>query len=344
MKESVLDFIVNVEQEREIVILQLSDPQIIDSTQKRWPERLTEILDRNWIPENMDMCCFDILRETITAVNPDFIFITGDMVYGSFDDKGTSFVKFLEFMESFKIPWAPVFGNHDDETYLGGDWQCELLEKSEYCLFKRRNITGYGNYTVGIESGGKLLRTFFMLDSNNHSAIEAGFKDDQIKWYTDTAMQIKSQYPETKISFAFHIQPFIFSKIFEKYNFTGEKQINIDALDNKDEGDFGIIGAGLKSGWDEDLKVYNSIKSIGADSIFVGHEHANSASVVIDGIRFQYGQKSSTYDRANYITETGEIKWSFERIGKPIVGGTVLKLSSKDGQISDAYIYLANEN
>ena len=38
------------------------------------------------------------------------------------------------------------------------------------------------------------------------------------------------------------------------------------------------------------------IKALGVDSILVGHEHANSASAVYDGIRFQYGQKTGTYE------------------------------------------------
>lgn len=76
----------------------------------------------------------------------------------------------------------------------------------------------------------------------------------------------------------------------------------------------------LKGAWDLDGSVWEGIKKLGADSVFVGHEHCNSASVVYDGIRCQYGQKSSTYDRANYVQRDGAIVGSFTEAGDPMVG------------------------
>lgn len=74
------------------------------------------------------------------------IIITGDLVYGEFDDKGTCLLELIKFMESFDIPWAPVFGNHDNESQKGADWQCEQLEKAGNCLFRQRTLTGNSNY------------------------------------------------------------------------------------------------------------------------------------------------------------------------------------------------------
>lgn len=39
----------------------------------------------------------------------------------------------------------------------------------------------------------------------------------------------------------------------------------------------------------------------------LGHEHGNSASTVYQGVRIQYGQKTGTYDRANYRKTDGSI-------------------------------------
>ena len=61
--------------------------------------------------------------------------------------------------------------------------------------------------------------------------------------------------------------------------------------------------------------------------------------MVYDGVRFQFGQKSSTYDRANYVQTDGTIVGSYDDVGEPIMGGTVMKLSQTDGAITDAYIY-----
>ena len=352
------DFTVCVDEDKYIVILQLTDLQIIDASQVRTESRLSAYEKDYWAPEKLEERCFLCVRDTIETVKPDLILITGDLVYGEFDDAGTAFTALIEFLDSFRIPWAPVFGNHDNESRLGADWQSKMLENAGYCLFKQRSLTGNGNYTVGISQGGKLKRVFFMLDSNGtggisqeslkngHSTPHAGFGQDQIDWYTSAGTGIKEAYPNCKISFAFHIQPAVFGTAFQKYGFTNsgtsQNPINIDLLEYAEDGDFGYLGNDLKSAWDNDLKVYETIKSLGCDSIFAGHEHCNSASFVYDGIRFQYGQKSSTYDRANYITEDGQIVGSYSKRGAPLVGGTVVRLA-EDGSIKEAHIYLCEK-
>ena len=92
-------------------------------------------------------------EQVILNYKPDFIFIAGDVIYGKYDDNGEHLLRLIEFMDSFRIPWAPVMGNHDIESYIGIDWICEQYENSEYCLFKQRTLTGNGNYTVGIVQG-----------------------------------------------------------------------------------------------------------------------------------------------------------------------------------------------
>ena len=345
-----IDFTIRVPENREPVILQLTDMQIIDASQERTPERLGSTHDEYWAADKKDERCYDYLREIIDATSPDLILITGDVVYGEFDDNGENLLELIEFFESYNIPWAPVFGNHDNESKMGVDWQCDQLEAAENCLFLQRELTGNGNYTVGIEQGGKLTRVFFMLDSNGcggasaesiangHTKTGVGFGEDQIKWYTNLATDITESSPETKLSMAFHIQLSVFGDAFAKYNTDGKTQVHIDQLDEKNEGDFGFIGAALKGPWDGDKTVWNGFKALGVDSVFVGHEHANSASIVYEGVRLQYGMKCSTYDRLNYISANGDIESTYYSTNTPWVGGSYFKLSS-DGGIKDADIY-----
>ena len=350
----VVDFIVEVPENRDPVILHLTDMQIIDSSQQRSATRLGASQTEYWKPENKDIRCYDYLRDIITSTNPDLILITGDLVYGEFDDNGQNFLELIEFMESYKIPWAPVFGNHDNESYMGVDWQCEQLEAAEYCLFLQRELTGNGNYTVGLKQGDKLTRVFFMLDSNGcsgavssngHTKTSVGFGSDQINWYTDIATEINEKSPETNITMAFHIQLSVFGDAFAKYNTNGSTAVNLETLTDKSEGDFGYIGAVMKGPWDGDKSVWNGFKSLGVDSVLVGHEHANSASIMYDGVRLQYGMKCSTYDRNNYIRSNGTIYLGYlpeNSLDKPWIGGTVMELDAK-GEIVDAYIYYSEE-
>ena len=352
-----VDFTVEVDANRDPVVLQLTDPQIIDAAQAR-PGR--DGVDKTLCAtEKVEENCYQYIRETVQQTNPDLIIITGDIVYGEFDDAGTALTGFIEFMEGFEIPWAPVFGNHDNESTKGADWQCQQFENAENCLFEQKELTGNGNYSVGIVQGGKLKRVFYMLDSNGcsnvsqesmlngHTKAGAGFNGDQIEWYTQQITEIKELSADTKISFAYHIQQAIFADAYEQYGFinydTINHPINIDLIADKAAGDFGYIGRDLKSAWDTTYSVFEGMQALGVDSIFVGHEHCNSASVVYGGIRFQYGQKSSTYDRANYFNEeTGEITGSYSKPAGtvPMIGGTVIPLSKTDGAIKNPYIYL----
>ena len=347
-----VDFIVDIPEGREPVILHLTDMQIIDSSQQRSSDRLGSTQTEYWKPANKNIRCYDYLTEIINATNPDLILITGDLVYGEFDDNGQNFLELISFMESFNIPWAPVFGNHDNESMKGVDWQCQQLEKAENCLFLQRKLTGNGNYTVGIKQGDNLTRVFFMLDSNgcsgakntnSHTKTSAGFGEDQIKWYTGLATEITNQSPDTKLSMAFHIQLSVFADAFAKYGTDGSStHVDIDRLDEKYEGDFGYIGAALKGAWDSSKSVWNGFVALGVDSVLVGHEHANSASIMYEGVRLQYGMKCSTYDRNNYISSTGSISSQYYSTDIPWIGGTHFKLAA-DGSIKDGGIYYCKD-
>ena len=335
-----VDFVVDVETGREPVILQLSDPQIAASTEAE-----------------MDSRCYDYIRETVNATNPDLILITGDLLLGRDDVDGSMLNKLIEVFEEFEIPWAPIFGNHDNESPMGVDWQCKQLEAADNCLFKQRTLSGNGNYTVGITQGGKLKRVIFMMDTNGcgkaseetlknpHFKINTGLGTDQVAWFQEVAAKINRVSPGMKYTFGFHMQPEMFRVALSQYGTvnadTINNPINIDTHPNKKDTDFGYIGRDLKNNLDTNYSIYNSMKALGCDSILAGHEHCNSASVVYDGVRFQYGQKSSTYDRANYMKDDGTIVGAGygATTGKPMIGGTVMKMSEADGSISDAYIY-----
>ena len=346
------DFVVEVPASKDPVVLQLTDTQIIDAAQTR-PGRGGVDHDL-WATDKMDERCYDYITELVNATNPDLIILTGDIIYGEFDDNGTALVKFINFMETFQIPWAPIFGNHENESLKGADWQCEQLENAQYCLFDQKTLTGNGNYSVAIAQGEEIKRVFYMLDTNGcgnasdasmangHTTKTVGLGQDQINWYTEEITALKALVPDVKISFAYHIQAAIFGEAYAKYGFNQsvlQQDINIDTMADAAASDFGFIGRQMKNPWDEDFTIFNGMKALGADSIFVGHEHCNSASVVYDGVRFQFGQKSSEYDRFNYINTDGSITDTLKAGGKSLMGGTVIPLSKADGAITNPYIY-----
>ena len=352
------DFLVEVPADRDAVVLQLTDPQIIDSAQRRTPDRIGQTHIDFYKLENRNRICYDYLTETINEVKPDLIIITGDLVYGEFDDNGSVFSDFVDFMDGFGIPWAPVFGNHENEANVGADWQCKQLENAGNCLFVQRKLTGNGNYTVGIMRNGEIERVFFMLDSNGcggasakslsngHTVTSRGFGANQIDWYTEQAKLIRGEYPEVRYSFAFHIQPYVFVEAMKRYGYDGTKTpVNIFTAKNRLDTDFGYVAWGVER-WDVDKRVFNGLKALGCDSIFVGHEHRINASLVYEGVRLQYGQKSSEYDSHMRVdVNTGKIVADYPNNDGllPIIGGTVIPLSEETGRVKQTYIYLCKD-
>ncbi len=347
--ETLVDFVVEVEAGRQARVLQLTDTQNIDPEQERYPDRIPDDVEVCWkSPEDN---YHRYLKQVVEESRPDLILITGDVIYGEFDDNGTVLQEFVAFMDSFKIPWAPVFGNHENESNMGADWQCKQFENSKYCLFKQRTLTGNGNYSVGIVQNNQLTRAFFMMDSNGcevlsqasfengHTQKYAGFGQDQIDWYTNEVSKIKEEYSNVKLSFCFHIPFAAFRDAYEPYPIPTD-------LDKADEEDsFGYLGESVGALWDEDKKVFNGMKELGADSILVGHVHRISASVMYEGIRMQHGQKSSTYDTTNYLTAEGEIVAAEcdDGTNMPIVGGTLMLLDKETGDIDKAELVLYEE-
>ncbi|MBE7079579.1 MAG: hypothetical protein E7380_06975 [Clostridiales bacterium] len=319
------DFIVT-QKEKEFKILQLTDTQIIDATQARYAGRLRAEEIERWQPENMQTELFDDMDKLVAENRPDLILVTGDIVYGEFDDKGTSLKAFIEKMESYQIPWAPVWGNHDNETVLGVDWQCKQLIAAKYCLFEKGNTVGCCNYIVGIKNAeGELVRLVYMLDTNGcYNASEASLKDgvrravgvvpQQLEWMRSSYAEICKEYEKEVPCFvAFHIEVLDHLELMERKGYYNSK--NFEKYDIGDGGqDFGDIHETFNAG-EEPISVLPTFKELRVDGAFFGHSHVNNASVFEDGIRWTWGLKTGKYD----YHETEKL------------GGTLITLS-KDGK------------
>ena len=135
----------------------------------------------------------------------------------------------------------------------------------------------------------------------------------------------------------------------EKYGWdmsVNKPNINIDLYEGKQDGDFGYIGKQLIGGWDHDQAFFDKMKGLGLDSIFVGHVHYNTASVMYEGVRLHYGVKSGEHDRVNAInTTTGEIV-ELDRVKdgySPVIGGSIIVVSRMDGSLKDVYNYYCTD-
>ena len=347
-EEPLVDFVLDVESGRSPRILLLADPQIMDSTQ--YSDNPNADNDPQKRLEDMEARCFRYIRQVVNNTKPDLILIAGDIVYGQYDHSGEAFGEMVKFFDGFGIPWAPVYGNHDAESNIGVLWQNEQFENAEHCLFRRGNVTGNGNYTVGIRQNGKLTRVFFMMDSNGcdrpgkESIMHVmpggvGFMEDQVEWFAQQGAAIKEANPDVNFSFVFHIPFQIFT---EAMSSVPVGDMGLTATENENFGYMRFQECGVD--WDRNRATYSAMKGMGTDSIMVGHWHTLSASVVYDGVRFMFGQKSSTYDSANYKTEDGTIVGSKDiTAGEPLIGGTLMLMDEQTGDFTGFEIVLYEE-
>jgi hypothetical protein len=147
--------------------------------------------------------------------------------------------------------------------------------------------------------------------------------------------------PDVKISFTFHIAPAAFERAFAKYGYTADrtaKAFPIDIARQDESGtDFGLILSPIAI-WDKDGAVWSSFRALGVDSVLVGHDHEVCASVLYEGIRCQFGLKSSTYDSNIYFNESNVPAKSWTPAGTPMIGGTVMQLAADCGTLEKTYL------
>ena len=400
---SLVDFLITVPDDRDPIILQLADPQVIDSSQRRADSTLSDEMIAAWGPTTREERCYKYIRELVQNTNPDLVLVSGDVIYRQYDDNGTVLQDFVQFMEGLNVKWAPVMGNHDVESAKGADWMCQQYENAPNCLFKQGDIMGNGNYTIGIKQGGELRRIIVNMDTNGCTGASQASKNngqtvhhgnnsygvtygtyglqlDQVAWFKNTVNNIKSFAPDVKVTFHMHIAMKYFAVAYnEAYkslvgdpvarheitskNFlgnSGNKTLYPERVVGHKEGDIGtllyLIQEYTPDFWDSEKvygdvnkehSIYKQIKALGTDSIFIGHYHSNSVSIVHDGIRFQYGQKCSTYDTTQILTSdgtitSGNIYYDADgncKSGTPLVGGTVIPMDKETGELKNPYIY-----
>lgn len=322
------DFVLQIEKTRPIRLLQLTDMQVIDSSQRRTPDRIRPDEIEAWNPQNFDILCGDHIRSLVTEARPDLIFITGDITYGSFDDNGSTLKWLCSLMDSFGIPWAPVFGNHDNESRMGVEWQCEQFEKSKHCLFKRGDVSGNGNYTIGIAVGDKLLRVLYMIDSNGCKGstdpsvkTERKIYSDQVELVASRAERIRRAQGRAVDSFvALHIpfDGFLEAERAKGY-FDGSRDSYTLGVDTAPrDRDFGARREDVLRNYaisPEDFT--DTLVSCGVKAVFAGHFHKVNTCIEHRGIKWVYGLKTGQYD--------------YHSIGQ--TGGTLVRVDGEENEI-----------
>lgn len=273
----------------------------------------------------------ELVRLGIEKQKPDLIVFTGDTVQGPLGHYQLK--KFVKYMDSFKVPYMPVFGNHERDSVTDMNYMSEIWESGECCLFTKgpRNVHGYGNYFVNVvekqpDNSEKIVYILSAVDTGgkykwekdkdgnavvksiNGETLKADGYDydiiypDQISYYEWQVKKISEYAGYTVPSMVFtHIPVPEFETAWEQwagkntdYDFKNYNPSYVENITIPAEDGFGRryedIGAGkINSGF------FTAAKNTGSlTHIFAGHEHVNNFSILYEGVRLTYGQKTGT--------------------------------------------------
>lgn len=162
----------------------------------------------------------EFVSSVLDLENPDLVVLSGDQVNGdTAPDAQTAIFKFVELFISRKIPFACIFGNHDDEGTMSREDHMELLNTLPYSLSETgpSSLDGIGNYNLEILARGHShhsAATLYLLDTHAYSPDERNFrgydwlKKSQIDWFRAKAQDLKRspshhQYSHTRMDMAF---------------------------------------------------------------------------------------------------------------------------------------------
>lgn len=278
------------------------------------------------LSKKADKMATDAVSELVERSKPDLIMLTGDSIFPFWPRAGTAnnikqAQSLLKFFDSFKTPYALMFGNHDVEmgSKADKDELAEIFKSGEYSIFTQgpERIYGVGNYLIKLTSeDGAPHSALAVLDSNMYGDgwFFSGFDcihADQTQWCMEALEGLQRQNPDLSALCFFHIPLAEYKQAYEKMRL-GDKSVTYH---------FGTIGEpndyfGISK---YPCDFFDRAKESGIiKGIFCGHDHYNNLSVTYEGIRLTYGM---SIDCLGYM---GIKKRYTQR------GGTVIEVS-RDG-------------
>ena len=229
-------------------------------------------------------------KQLVKKIKPDLITVSGDIVCT--DSTVYSVKRFTDMMESFGVPWAPVFGNHDDEGNCDLNYLADIMLKSPHCILRKGPASmGVGNYVIGVTEedgagGEKLVEALVMMDSH-HAACNA----EQVEWFAWAAQGVNTlSGGSAEITTMMHIP-------LAQYQYgCDEKWDSAKKTWKSGSGAVGTYGEKICCARDADGNpvdngLFAQIKKAGGKYVFCGHEHLNNFSFVYDGVRLTYMMK-----------------------------------------------------
>ncbi|KAI8645473.1 Metallo-dependent phosphatase-like protein [Parasitella parasitica] len=234
---------------------------------------------------NGDATTIEYMERMLDREEPDLVVFSGDNINGGgVSDARAATFKFAEPVVKRKIPWAVVFGNHDDENDLTREELLEVMKRMPYSLTERGpvDLPGIGNYILKVYSNNTNSAahdfTMYFLDSHAYPLEEGqdGYdfiKSEQLDWVIASASTFQKLPTSPAAAAFFHIP------IWEYHQENDNKPV-VKLGDAREE---------VSSPKKNKLSALEAFKTAGDIKVTsCGHDHVNDYCLEKEGIQLCY--------------------------------------------------------
>ena len=229
-------------------------------------------------PCEADPRTLEFVREVLDAERPDLAVLSGDLVNGeTAPDAPTALFKAAEPFIARNIPYAIIFGNHDDEGSLSRQGLMSLAEMlpGSLAMAGPATVDGVGNYVVEVLAASGTSHhsalTLYLLDTHSYSPDEAHFKGydwlhgNQLAWFRETSRKLRHSEEHKGYSRMHMDMAFIHIPLPE---YRGKAAPGTGEMREKP------TAPGFNSGFKD------ALVEAGVLAVSAGHDHANDACLV----------------------------------------------------------------
>lgn len=257
--------------------------------------KIVQFTDIHWHNGELpDQKSAALMESIVSAEAPNLIVLTGDILSGGgCHDAVKSLKQIVQVLERCGIPWAAVFGNHDDEGTADRHELMAVMQKSELSLVEPgpEEISGIGNYVLAIHETNECIPAalLYFVDSGSYAPTDIGgydwIKRDQIEWFLSASSKytVSAGHPLPALAF-FHIPIPEYDEVWDFHTCYGVKYEDICAP---------RINTGFFAALHEAGDVIGT---------FVGHDHINDFEGELHGIHLCYGRATgyNTYGKDGF--------------------------------------------
>lgn len=296
-----------------------------------------------------------MLNKTYDKVKPDLVVLTGDNILGNHLDDApignrknvktkeglvkrmrTALGHVLKPLEKRELPFAFIYGNHDDMNIISKKEQAEIYGEYKYCVPYNTEDNGVecDTYRIPIYASDseKLKYNIWMLDSagsdENGRPTYSRVQPETIEWYENESRRIRLENNGPVMSLMFqHIPIGEIDRLYEecKADDKGAIKISDDKYVRLDSTKARGFAFEIEKNKEPDHGQLTALKKCGdVCGIVFGHDHMNSFVGEIDGVNIiqtpgasfrSYGNMLSRGTRVFVIDENDTSKFETYTIG-----------------------------